>query len=184
MPEAYPTPAGGQRLTATLLRAMQPQAARKTADTQLTATTTPTADPHILFPVEAGAVYTWNGWIKYDGATGGDILLTWTAPSGALGEWGGHGAGITVIGASSTPTLEIDTVRTNGYMLRTESNDVAQSRNFGCLGVGNPLTVLIAGTLRVQGTAGIFQLAWAQGTSNATASTLYTDSCVQLQRIA
>ncbi|MFJ5967877.1 hypothetical protein [Streptomyces sp. NPDC093060] len=184
MAESYPTLLAGQRITASLLRSMQPQVGRKTADTSITASTTPVADPHITFNVEAGAVYTWVGWVKYDGATGGDILLTFTAPSGALGEWAGHGAGITVIGAQSTPTLETDTVRTNGYMQRTESNDVTQSRSFGALGVGNALTVFLKGTLRVASTAGTFALSWAQNASNATATTLYTDSYISLQRIA
>jgi hypothetical protein len=89
-----------------------------------------------------------------------------------------------VIGSSSTPTLETDTVRTNGYMLRTESNDVTQSRSFGALGVGSALSVFIKGTLRVGSTAGTWALSWAQNASNATATTLYTDSYIMLQRIA
>jgi hypothetical protein len=184
MAEAYPTPLAGQRLTATLLRSMQPQVARKTADTSITASTSATADPHLQFSVEANAVYVWEGWLKFDGATGGDILVAASVPSGSLGEWGGHGTGITVIGSSSTPTLETDTVRTNGYMVRTESNDVTQSRTYGCLGVGNALTALIFGTLRVGSTAGTYALTWAQGSSNATATTLYTDSWIKMQRIA
>lgn len=184
MAEAYPTPLAGQRITASLLRSMQPQVLRKTADTSISASTSPTADPHLTFSAEANAVYVWWGWAKYDGATGGDILLSFTAPSGSLGEWTGHGAGITVIGSTSTPTLEIDTSRTNGYMQRTESNDVTQSRSFGCLGVGSALTVSLHGTLRVGSTAGTFALAWAQNSSSATATTLYTDSYITLQRIA
>lgn len=184
MAEAYPTPLAGQRLTASLLRSMQPQTLRKTADTSITASTSPTADPHLTFDVTASAVYVWWGWLKYDGATAGDLLVSFTAPSGALGEWAGHGTGITVIGSSSTPTLETDTVRTNGYMQRTESNDVTQSRSFGALGVGNALTVDIKGTLRVGSTAGTWALAWAQNASSATATTLYTDSYIALQRIA
>lgn len=184
MAEAYPTPLAGQRITASLLRSMQPQVARKTADTQISASTTAVADPHLTFSVEAGAVYVWEGWVKYDGATGGDVLLSFSAPSGSLGEWAGHGAGITVIGSSSTPTLETDTVRTNGYMQRTEANDVTQSRSFGALGVGNALTAFIKGTLRVGSTAGTFALTWAQNASSATATTLYTDSYISLQRIA
>lgn len=184
MAEAYPTPLAGQRITATLLRSMQPQVARKTADTSITASTTATADPHLQFSVEANGVYTWHGWLKFDGSTGGDFLVAFNAPSGALGEWGGHGTGITVIGSSSTPTLETDTVRTNGYMVRTESNDVTQSRTYGCLGVGSALTAFISGTLRVSSTAGTWALTWAQGSSSATATTLYTDSYINLQRIA
>lgn len=184
MAEAYPTLLGGQRVTASLLRSMQPQLLRKTADTPRSATTTNTADPHLTFDAEANAVYAWSGWLKYDGATAADLVVTFTAPTGALGEWAGHGAGITVIGSSSTPTLETDTSRSNGYMLRTETNDVTQFRTYGCLGVGVPLSVFISGTLRMGSTAGTWALAWSQSVSNATATTLYTDSYILMQRTA
>jgi hypothetical protein len=184
VPEAYPTPLAGQRLTAALLRSMQPLVLRKTSDTARAANTTTTADPHLQFTAEAGAVYAWSGWIKYDGPTAGDLVVAFVAPSGSLGSWGGHGVGSTIIGATSTPTLEIDTSRANGYMIRPESNDVTQLRTYGCLGVGNFLTVFLNGTLRVGATGGTWSLSWAQSVSNATATTLYTDSWISLQRIA
>lgn len=184
MPEAYPTPLAGQRLTAGLLRSMQPLALRKTADTPRAATTTTTVDPHLQFTAEANAVYNWDGWIRYDGATAGDLVVAFIAPTGALGGWGGHGVGSLVIGATSTPTLETDTSRSNGYMLRVESNDVTQLRTYGCLGAGNALSLLISGTLRTGSTGGTWGLSWAQSVSNATATTLFTDSYIALQRIA
>ena len=184
MAEAYPTFLAGQRITAALLRSAQPQVARKTADTARSATTTNTADPHLQFEVTANAVYAWSGWIKYDGDVAADLVITFTAPSGALGEWAGHGVGITVIGATNTPTIESNTSRSNGYMLRTESNDVAQFRTYGVLGVGNPLSVFINGTLRVGSTGGTWSLDWSQSVSSATATTIYTDSYISLQRIA
>ncbi|MFD7794314.1 hypothetical protein [Streptomyces sp. NPDC059759] len=184
MPESYPVPAGGQRLTGALLRSMQPLTLRKTADTARSATTTQTPDPHLQFTAEANAVYTWYGWIKYDGDTAADLVINFTPPAGALGEWAGHGTGITVIGATNTPTLESNTIRSNGYMLRTETNDVAQFRTYGCLGVGNPLSVYLYGILRVQATGGTWSLDWSQSASSATATTLYTDSYITLQRTA
>jgi hypothetical protein len=185
MTEAYPTLLAGQRLTAGLLAAMQTQVARKTSDTSRSATTTATADPHLTFEVAANAIYVWDGWLKYDGATGGaDFVVDFTAPASALGEWGGHGAGITVIGSTSAPALQTDTSGTNGYMLRVEANDVQQFRTYGTLGVGNALVVMLMGTLRTAGTAGTFSLDWAQGTSNATATTLYTDSWLRMTRVA
>jgi len=183
--EAYPTPLAGQRLTASLLRSMQPQVARKTADTQRSATTTAAADPHLTFEVEANAAYVWEGFLKYDAATGGDFLVDFSVPTNALGEWGAHGPGIVVIGADDSPlALQTDTVQSTGYMVRVEVNDVTQSRTYGGLGAGTGITVLIAGTLRVGSTAGTFSLDWAQGTSNATATTLFTDSWLKLQRVA
>lgn len=182
--EAYPTPLAGQRITASLLRSMQPQVARKTSDTSRAATTATTADPHLQFTVVAGAVYVWWGWIKYDAATGGDLVLAFEAPSGSLGEWGGHGPGSVVISSSATPTLQTDSVTTQGYMLRIESNDVTQLRTYGGLGAGTALTIPINGMLRVGASGGTWALDWAQSVSNATPTTLYTDSYICLQRIA
>jgi hypothetical protein len=184
VPEAYPTFVAGQKITAALLRSAQPQVVRKTADTSRSATTTTTPDPHLQFDVVAGAVYVWDGWVKYDADTAGDLNLDFTVPTGALGEWVGMGAGNPVTGASATPTLRIDTAGVSGYLIRTETNDVAQSRSFGALGVAATLTVDLKGTLRMGATGGTFSLDWAQGASSATATTLYTDSWLRFQRIA
>jgi hypothetical protein len=185
MAEAYPTPLAGQRITATLLRLMQPQVARKTADTSRAATTTTTADPHLQFELAANAVYTLDGWIKYDGPTAGDLTVDFTAPSGCLGEYTSWGAGNSVIGSTSAPALQSDTQDVRGYLIRTETNDIAASRGFGCLGTGgSQLTLLLNGTIRNAATPGTYSLDWAQTVSNATATTLYTDSWLRLQRIA
>jgi hypothetical protein len=163
---------------------MQPVVLRKTSDTSRSSTTTQTADPHLQFTAEAGAVYAWHGWIRYDAATGGDLIIAFSAPTGSLGGWGGHGVGVLVIGANTTPTLETDTVRADGYMLRVEANDVTQFRTYGGLGVGNGMSLFINGTLRVGPTGGTWALTWSQSVSNATATTLFTDSYISLQRIA
>ena len=184
MAERYPTLAGGQRITASLLRSMLPQTARKTADTSITASATTVADPHLQFEVEANGVYIWNAMIVYDGHIDGDLNVDFTAPSGSAGEWGGAGAGRPVTGASATPTLRIDTAGVSGYLIRTETSDVSAARSYGCLGVGTTLSLLLAGVLRVGSTGGTFSLDWAQQASHATATTLYTDSYMWLQRTA
>ncbi|MET7452542.1 hypothetical protein ABZT03_11710 [Streptomyces sp. NPDC005574] len=187
MAESYPSVAGGQRITGTLLRSMLPQVVRKTADTSRAATTTRTADPHLTFEVEANAVYVLDGWLKYDGPIAADLNLDWTVPSGSLGEWTGFGAGVgTVISTNTTPTLTSDTQSSRGYLIRTETNDIDAARSFGCLGtVGlTPLTVMLNGTIRVGSTPGTYSMDWAQLVSDATAVTLYTDSWLRLQRIA
>lgn len=184
MVEYYPQPAAGQKITASLLRDMLPKTARKTADTSRNSTTTQTPDPHLTFEVEANAVYVWDGWIKYEASTTGDFIIDFSAPTGSLGEWGAHGPGIVVIGADDSPLgLQTDTAQSTGYMLRVETNDVTQFRTYGGLGA-QQLTVLIAGTLRVGSTAGTFSLDWAQGTSDASNTTVYTDSWLKMTRVA
>jgi hypothetical protein len=183
--EFYPTPLAGQRLTASMLRSMLPQVARKTADTPRSATTTTTADPHLTFEVVANAVYIWHGWLKFDGPAGGDFNIDFTVPSGSLGEWTGWGAGIAFItSVNTTPALIQDTASTRGYLIRTETNDVSQTRSFGTIAAGTPLTTFLKGTLRVGSTAGTFSLDWAQLASDAGSTTLYTDSWLEMRRIA
>lgn len=185
MTEAYPTLLAGQRITASLLSSMQSQTARKTADTNRSATTTATADPHLQFTVVANAVYIMDGWIKYDGPTAADLNVDWTAPSGTLGEWAGFGAGHSpVISFNTTPAIVSDSQQGRGYPLRLETNDITQARSYGCLGVGITLTLGIYGTIRVGSTGGTYSLDWAQLASDASATSLYTDSWLRLQRIA
>ncbi|MDG4535336.1 hypothetical protein [Streptomyces sp. AV19] len=172
MAEAYPTFLAGQRLTAALLASAQPMVVRKTADTSRASTATPTADPHLTFSVEANAVYVWHGFIKYFADPTPDLQVNFTAPTGSLGEWHQIAAG------SGTTTGT-----TAGYSVRMDSNDVTSGRNF--YGTSDTdMGAVIHGTLRVGSTAGTFALQWAQASSSATATILYTDSYIWMQRIA
>jgi hypothetical protein len=184
--EQYPTLAAGQRITASLLRSMLPQFARKTADTARSAVTTQTDDPHLTFTVEANAVYDCSGWLKYDGPTAADFQFSWTIPSGADGEFYGWGAGHSpVISFNNAGTTLLDTSSSRGYPIRVESLDITSaSRNVGCLGVGTLMTVQTRALLRVGSTGGTFALKWGQATSDASAVTVYTDSVLRLDRIA
>ncbi|QCX81283.1 hypothetical protein C9F11_38500 [Streptomyces sp. YIM 121038] len=148
--------------------------ALKTADTSRTNNATPADDPHLAFTVAANATYTVEGWIKYSALVDLDITVDWTVPSGALGEWTGHGMGLGTTGQS-----------TSGYSIRTETNDVSQPRNFsGTTSAAGEYSVLLYGTLRVQGTGGTFAMQWSQGNTGATATTVYTDSWLRLTRIS
>ena len=176
MAESYPTLAAGQRVTASLLRSMLPQFTRKTADTARAATTTLTDDPHLTWTVEADAVYYVDGWIKFDAPTAADINFGWTVPTGTEGEWTAFGAGLSpVISFSSTGVAQTDTVSSRGYTIRTESLDLStNNRTMGALGVGTLMSVLITATVRVGSTGGTFAFKWAQFTSDASATTVYT----------
>jgi hypothetical protein len=143
------------------------------------------------FTVAANGVYVWWGWVKYDGdATvgSGDLKVDFSVPTGSLGEWTAMGVGVDrVIGATdaASPAFSVDTQRATGYLIRTETNDVDNARTYGTLGTaGTPLTLQLKGTLRVASTAGTFSLDWAQANSSATATTIYTDSWLCMQRVA
>lgn len=184
MPEAYPTPLAGQRLTANLLRSMQPQTARKTADTARSSTTTPALDPHLQFTAVANAVYVWTGWIAYDTDNAADIIIGFSTPSGTLGTWTGYGSGTTVISGTGGGGTQQNTVSTWGYTIRNEYTDITAGRTFGGLGVGAPQSVLLSGTLRVGSTGGTWGLNWCQAVSTASNTTVHTDSWISCQRIA
>lgn len=172
MAERFPVFRAGQKVTGDLLASMQPLTARKVSDTSRASTTTTTADPELQFSVEANAVYTMDGWIKYDAVTAADISMDWSAPSGSLGEWTGSGAANDIAGAAS------------GYLIQVAATDITTARSFGGGGIGVLLTVNVYGTLRVGSTAGTYSFDWAQLASNATATTVYADSWVRLIRIA
>ncbi|MGW3025876.1 hypothetical protein [Streptomyces sp. NPDC001221] len=184
MPESYPTPLAGQKLTAGLLRSMLPQTARKTADTQRSATTTQVLDPHLQFTVAANAVYTFEGWFAYDSDNAADILMAWSIPSGTQGKWMGLGTGTTVISGTAGGGTQQNAVSTWGYTLRNEWTDISAGRTYGGLGVGNPQSVLLMGTIRVGPTGGTFGMTWAQAVSTAANTTINTDSTITLQRTA
>jgi hypothetical protein len=170
--ESYPTLAAGQRLTAELLRSMLPQTVRKTADDSRSATTTFADDTHLTFAVEANAVYVMDGWIKYFADPTPDIKIQFTTPTGTLGEWAWLMPGS---GTAATGTV--------GYSIRTETNDVGGSRT----GYGTSDSTMftpISGLWRVGSTAGSITLQWAQNTSNAIATVMYTDSWLRFLRIA
>jgi hypothetical protein len=163
---------------------MQPQTLRKPADTSRPATTTQTADPHLTIDVAASAVYAFSGWLVYDGGTVGDLVVGWSFPTGAQGTWGGHGSGTTVTSATAGGGTQQDIASTWGYGVRLETTALNSTRTYGALAVGSPFVVMINGTLRTSSTAGTFAMTWAQSSSSAIATTLYSDSWLAVQRTA
>lgn len=174
MVEYYPQWLAGQDITADQLNEMIPKVVRKTADTSRSSTTTTTADPELSLTLAANAVYVWDGWLKYSADPAVDMTVDFTVPSGALGEWSAHAAGS---GTGGSLTV--------GYSIRTESNDISQPRNYyGTTAADNaPLTAFLYGTIRTS-SGGTFSLDWAQGSSGASPTTVYTDSWLRFQRIA
>jgi hypothetical protein len=186
VPEAFPTFLAGQRITASLLSSALPITVRKTSDTSRSSTTTATPDPHLQFPnLVANGVYYLTGFIQYSSSTAADILIDWTTPAGAQGNWGGFGAGHSpVISFNTTPAVVGDSQQSRGYTIRLETNIIGQSRSFGGLGTSVILTMNVFAMIRVASVGGTYSMDWAQLASDATNTTIYTDSWLALQRIA
>jgi len=144
-------------------------------------TTSVTADSQITFTVDANATYQIEGVLFYSGP--GDFQMGWSLPSGAAGTWHGLGNGTTVVSGTGGGGTQQDVTSTWGYTLRTESTDIAANRTYGGIS-SNVFAVHVRGILRVSSTGGTFALAWAQGTSNGTGTVLYTDSHIQLEKVA
>ncbi|MEV7975458.1 hypothetical protein [Streptomyces sp. NPDC086519] len=142
-------------------------------------TITPTADPQIVLPVTADAVYDLTAVAFYSGVN--DILLGWSVPSGTSGTWIGIGNGTAVVSGTGGGGTQQDVSSTWGYTVRTESTGITSNRTYGGLGATG-FAVQITGTIRVGATAGTVAMAWAQGTSAATATNLLTDSWMRLHR--
>ncbi|WP_416520015.1 hypothetical protein [Streptomyces achromogenes] len=159
----------------------QRQTKWRTTDASKANTTTLANDGSITFTVVANAVYRFDGYMKYSGVN--DFLMGWAFPTGALGEWQGLGNGTTAVSGTNTNGTQQDAISTWGYTVRTESNDLATTRIYGGVGTTS-FGVHIRGLLRVGATAGTFALQWAQGTSGATATILYTDSHITLERVS
>jgi len=157
------------------------QTKRRTTDLTRANTVTPANDTQITFTVDANAVYVIDGYIKYSGTN--DVLVGFTSPSGSNGEWQGLGNGIEVVSGTNTNATQQNAISTWGYTVRTESTDITATRTYGGI-TTTPFGIQIHGLLRVGSTAGTFALQWAQGTSGATVTTLYTDSYIRIEKVA
>ena len=153
---------------------------RRTSNATKTSTTTLATDTQLTWSVDANAVYALEGVLFYSGP--GDFQMGWTYPSGTAGTWQGLGNGTTVVSGTGGGGTQQDTTSSWGYTLRTETTDLADARTYGGISTTG-FAVQVRATIRVSSTAGTFALQWAQGGSNATATTLYTDSRLTLEKI-
>jgi hypothetical protein len=157
------------------------QTKRRTTDATRASSVTPTTDTQITFAVDANAVYVIDGYIKYSGTN--DFLMGWTFPTGSLGEWQGLGNGTTVVSGTNTNATQQDVSSVWGYTVRTESTDIANTRTYGGIST-TPFGIQVRGLISIGSTAGTLALQWAQGTSGATVTTLYTDSHIRIEKVA
>ena len=165
----YPQWAAGQRVTASLLLAAQPQTIIKTSDQTVTSSTFVDATD-LSFTGDAGAVYIVTSVLSYGAAATPKILLNWRVPAGAtIQRYPLHAA-----------NAATDTSATTVSMRRRAST----SANPGVDGTGNFDTFNEWMILRMSSTAGTVAVQFAQAVTNATGSILRADSYIQYNRIA
>lgn len=145
---------------------------RKTADESVTNSTALQDDNHLSLSVNASTTYEVTAALIYDGDTAGDIKVGWTAPASATLDW----------------TLDAMSPATTGTagQVNLSHATVSETLSGGARGTGaaNRAVALPHGLLQVAGTSGTLQLRWAQNTSSATATTVWTHSYLRAKRVA
>lgn len=144
----------------------------KDSDQSVTSSTTQTNITDLTVPVAASTNYAIRAVIFYSGSTTGDINLGWTVPTGSSFK-------VTPDGFASGATGNTNSIY----------RGVLTTSAFGALaaqgaGVGSALTAHLEGILAVNTTAGNLQLQYAQGTSDATSTVIYSGSYLWVQKIS
>ncbi|KDN83480.1 hypothetical protein [Kitasatospora cheerisanensis] len=120
------------------------------------------------FPVVSGGVYVVRGLVGGAGSTIGDLKIGWIAPASSTFDW--------------TPTMQPSSGSATVGSVITDRSTLAQSQILGTIGTGTTMTALINGLL-VAGGAGTFRMMIAQGTADATPSTLKAGSFLTVERV-
>lgn len=169
----YPQLVAGQRITADLLTSMQPVNLWKAGTTNRSATTTLVDDPDLTVPLVANAVYRVVVYLHYAATNTAAFKTQWTVPSGATGNRSAVGPdqGVT-LGSSSGGQGRFGVHAFNTAVIYGTRN----STTLQCVALEEgTIFTTSAGTLAIQ---------WAQGTSDASVTSLSAGSSLHLQRLA
>lgn len=150
----YPVWAAGQRITASMLTAMQPLTVVKTADESLTNNTTLQNDDELFLSLAANATYQVDGWIQYTASSTGDIKVDATIPSGATMTWSMGGTGNGSLTNNDVSAFPNSTARVS------EGNG------------GTAQTIPVRGYVVTTTTSGTLQFRWSQSTADAVTATI------------
>lgn len=123
-------------------------------------------------PGVAGAVFGFTATVFYTSATAADLKIAFTVPAGASLLWG-FTSGLATGASGTTGDTQCAAAAASGTALA-----------LGGAGVSTPLVCTIEGEVVMDTTAGNLQLQAAQNTSDATQSTLYMGSRMQVWRSA
>lgn len=164
---AFPNVLAGQSLTAALLTSPE-ITAWKVADTSRASVATLSADPDLVIPLVANAVYRFEAFLVFNGGTlaSSDFQVQVNAPANASTFWW------------SAKGKDNNTLAPVLGSAQTSGNAA-----FGTSGTGSQREAEIKGFVATF-TAGNLSLFWAQATSNSTATTLKAGSHFLAKRIA
>lgn len=134
--------------------------ARKPTNETVANSNTLQDDDDLGAPVGANTVYAVKAWLHWQGpgTPGPGIRAGWSAPAGAALDWGDDGD-------SNELYLSLASVASRAGTLQQR-------------------WLALTGLLVVGGTAGDLRLRWAQNTASATATTVYANSWLRLQKVS
>lgn len=146
----------------------KPLFAYKTATETVNTSSVLQDDDDLAVTVAADTVYEVHARLIYDSATGADFSVGWSGPSGAtLDNW--NLLGLTNAATSNEGSIKVPA-----------QTDINAGPSVGGAGVGTKLVAEAKGLLIVGGTAGTFQLRWAQRASDASNTSVYAGSYLRV----
>lgn len=145
-------------------------AARMTANQVLTASSTALQNvTELVSPLTgaAGATYRFRAFLFYDATTTADIKFAFVTPAAATFVWG------------------LNALSTGGTnpAYNTQSGS-GSSIPAGASGLGTGLYAILDGTIALGASTGDLQLQAAQNVADASVTTMYTGSCLDVWRVA
>lgn len=168
---AYPVWSAGQRITATLLNGSF-ITVLKTADQQVTNSTTLVNDSHFFVTLPSNSAWMFDVYIEQDGqfGGGGGWKSDWSIPAGATLWWGINGPGV-----NGTAPVE--------YVSNAKPAGTFQTTSTYGQGANNHSSVASKGYCTVAA-SGVFQLRWAQWVADAIPTTVYARSWMRFHRLS
>lgn len=140
----------------------------KSTDKTANANTTLSDDPQLSIAVLAATTYLFEALLIWSSGTTPDAKFGLTVPAGCT--WQLAPFGIPAAGTATAGSLETAIFTASGIPL-------------GGVAAGTKTAALVTGVVFVAGTAGSVTVSWAQNSSNASNTVLYTGSWLQLTRV-
>lgn len=125
-------------------------------------------DTQLQVPVVSGGVYIMDGHIIYTSPQAADLQIAWTQLASSSMEWTGGGLGAGITGVEGT--------------YKMEDRNLTQPAQIG--GADANLLVCKPSGLFVAGSSGTVALRWAQWTTTASDTLLYSSSWIRFTRVA
>jgi len=165
--------AAGAKLRASDINVAIPVPAILPLGVSKSSSTTMTDVTGLLVALAANATYIWDGYIAFNANATGDFRCAWTVPAGTTGHWAMWGLSTGSTGGVGTMIGSRIDAYGDANFLTAGGNDTG----------GGLMAVRPAGYIATAGTAGSFQMRYAQNTSNATALAIVSGSWIRLTRV-